>query len=72
MCLANRWPMRVGLSEGGGWCAQHWHALVPTDTLGRGIARAMPPGAMGSQLPAAVQARTQWLAAFDARGGLSA
>lgn len=47
-CLTRGWPLRVGLSEGGGWCRQHWHALVPTDRQGRVLARALPERVRGA------------------------
>ena len=77
MCLSERWQLRVGLSEGGGWCRRHWHALVPTDERGRVLTRALPGAAaglvgdtvIGSMLPAAVRAREEAIRAYDAAGG---
>lgn len=80
MCLSKRWPLRVGLSEGGGWCARHWHALVPTDDRGRVLPRALPAAetgrsgdtVMGSMLPAVLREREAAVRAYDAAGGYGA
>ena len=68
MCLREHLPLRVGLSEGGGHRARHWHALVPTDDRGRALFRQVPTGAL-DVMQTVNQRREEALRELDAAGG---